>query len=173
MFLLALLALAGAPDLGCSLVVDRQEAIGGPRIDKGGYHLEAFGRAAYELTRGTARARVLVRPMPALASLTWRPPGAATATATCTSTPNPPAGPTGPGAVFCVLPGGRVIAGRGAARAEQDGRVYSAHATGTELRVSVEGPDVGFAAAWSDRPPPLVGATWLEVGGVTLTCWRL
>ena len=173
MFALAVLALMGAPDIGCSLVVDGADVTGGVRLEKGTFRAAAFGRAAYELTHGAARVRSLVRPMPGLASLTWRPPGAATATHTCTSSPVVRGGPSGPAAVFCVLPGGRVIAGLGTVRAERAGRTYSASAVGTELRVSAEGPDIGFVAVWSDRQPPTVSAAWLEAGGETLTCWRM
>ena len=169
---IALLFLIAPPS--CSLFEGTEHLRGQPPLTLAGLIATAQDPSAYRLRSADLDVSAQSFGRPLLMSLTWQRPGKpAPATMTCTqkrggtsqlsqSTP----------AILCTTREQQHVVGTGHVRFHERKTAtdWTVQATQTELRIAVTGPEVGFIAAWRERPPAQFIPLWLEFGTHAVLC---
>lgn len=157
----------------CVLTAGIEHRQGRGPLEAAGITAQGFTRGHYQMVRGPQRVVGRVTDSPALASLSWQPPGGTLATLTCTQRdagPRPPV--PGLAIVVCALDARALRSGVGAVDWIAGDQRWRASSTGHELRVEVTSDALGFAAAWREAEHPAANALTLTAGGHSMTCWR-
>jgi len=158
----------------CSLFEGTDHLRGQPPLTLSGLIATAQDTSTYRLRSAGLDVSAQSFGRPLLMSLTWQRPGKPVpATMTCTQkrggkSQQSQSAPV----ILCTTRDQQHVLGTGHLRFHdrETATDWTIHATQTELRMAVTGTEVGFLAAWRERPPAQFIPLWLQFGTHAVLC---